>query len=84
MMLPVLAVVFAFASAFGGSFLPQVQAHWKTGLVGCSPNTRLTNQNTCDIGRDSSFPACTVNDDNSVAQTAYLNGGCSQILRYIP
>jgi hypothetical protein len=83
MMLPVLAVVFAFASAFGGSFLPQVQAHWKTGPVTCSPGMKLTKQNTCDINLDVNFPVCTIVDDNNIEQQAYLNG-CSQVLRYIP
>lgn len=83
LMLPVLAVVFAVASAVGGSFLPQVQAHWKTGPFTCSPGTKLTKQNTCETGRADTFPVCTIVDDNGIEQQAYLNG-CSLVLRYIP
>jgi hypothetical protein len=79
MMLPVLAVVFAVVSAFGGSLLPSfTHGYYKIG-VNCSQTSQLLNQSNCQTGLQSTRPICTVDVAGSPA--AYADAGCSDILR---
>jgi len=82
MMLPVLAVVFAIASAVGGDLLlPITQGYYKI-LTNCSQNQATLIQANCQTDLPSFRPACTV--DVAGHPAAYVDNGCLQPLRFIP
>jgi hypothetical protein len=83
MMLPVLAVVLAMASAVAGSFMPGVSAYYRVGSSGCSTITKLTDQSGCVDNLESDKPQCTVTDGIN-HPGAFSALGCGTALRYNP
>ncbi len=79
MMLPVVAVVFAIASAVGGDvLLPITQGYYHT-VSGCSQTKADLNEDNCQINLPTNRPICTAAVAGSPA--AFNDSDCSQPLR---
>ena len=78
-MLPVLAVVFAVASAVAGDFFSPINAYYKLTGTTCSL-VQSTEQSNCQVSADTMYPICTILVGSAHKQ-AFLNSDCTGVLR---
>ncbi len=81
MMLPMVALVFAFVGAVAGELLPISQGYYKI-VSNCSPTAAALDQANCQLNLPTTRPVCTVSVSGH--PQAFNDSGCNDILRYIP